>query len=175
MKEYNFLLKFQLPSTEANTDSIMEKLGEAGCTDALVGMGQSGRIALDFTRRSRNALEAILSAAADVKRALPRALLIEVGPDFVGLTDIAEVAGVSRQNIRKLMLGHIVDFPPPLHEGNPSIWHLVNVLVWLESRNLYKPAKELIETAQAAMAINVARDERQLLSRINPELISSLT
>lgn len=175
MKEYNFLLRFQLPSTEVDPDSVMDKLGEAGCTDALVGMGQPGRIALDFTRQSNSALEAILSAVANVKRAIPEAQLIEAGPDFVGLSDVAEVAGVSRQNIRKLMLGHIADFPPPLHEGNPSIWHLVNVLVWLESRNLYKPAEELIETAQAAMTINVAKEERQLPSRISKEVISCLT
>ena len=90
---------------------IVERLGEAGCDDATVGVGQPGRVALLFLAKATSAFEALVSALKDVKRAVPSARLVEAGPDFVGLTDVAEVAGVSRQNMRKLMLSHAIDFP----------------------------------------------------------------
>ncbi len=55
-----------------------------------VGVGQPGRIALEFTRESETAEAALVSAVADVKRAIPTAKLIEVSPDFVGLSDTAD-------------------------------------------------------------------------------------
>src|SRR5439155_384770 len=82
----------------------IERLGAAGCDDALVGIGQPGRIALEFTREAHSAEAALVSALTDVKRAIPSARLIEAAPDFVGLTDVAEVVGMTRQNMRKLMI-----------------------------------------------------------------------
>ncbi len=79
----------------------------AGCDDALVGVGQPGRIALDFTREARSASEAVLSAIKDVQRAIPGARLIEAGPDYVGLTEVAEMVGVTRQNIPEGPIGQI--------------------------------------------------------------------
>ncbi len=55
-----------------------------------VGVGQPIRIALEFTRESETAEAALVSAVADVKRAIPTAKLIEVSPDFVGLSDTAD-------------------------------------------------------------------------------------
>ena len=75
-----------------------------------------------------HARAAMLSALADVQRALPEAKLIEAAPDLVGLTDIANLIGVTRQNMRKLMLGHGASFPAPLHEGSASVWHLADIL-----------------------------------------------
>ena len=100
--EYDFTLKFKLSDSDCDFDQLVDRLGEAGCTDALAGIGVPGRIAIDFTREASSAKDAILSALADVKGAIPTAQLIEVGPDFVGLTDVAQLVGVSRQNMRKL-------------------------------------------------------------------------
>jgi hypothetical protein len=76
--EYEFTLRYQLPTAEASADQLVERLGEAGCSDALVGVGRPGRIALDFTRDAVSAHVAITSALADVKRAIPEARLVEV-------------------------------------------------------------------------------------------------
>ncbi|MBU5890001.1 DNA-binding protein, partial [Vibrio cholerae O1] len=76
------------------------------------------RLALEFTREAVDADEAVRSALADVRRAAPSARLIEVAPDLVGLTDVADIVGVSRQNMRKLMLAHPGSFPAPVHEGS---------------------------------------------------------
>ena len=95
--EYEFVLKFKLDDADSADDDVVERLGAAGCDDATVGIGLPGRIALSFTREASSAKQAILSALEDVKRAIPSAELIEVSPDLAGLTDIAELVGVSRQ------------------------------------------------------------------------------
>ena len=84
MVEYDFTLKFKLAAEDADADKLVERLGEAGCDDAVIGIGQPGRIALNFTREAGSARQAIVSALVDVKRAIPRAKLLEASPDFVG-------------------------------------------------------------------------------------------
>jgi hypothetical protein len=83
--EYDFVLKFKLAEGSADANDLVERLGEADCDDAVVGTGQPGRIALNFTREADSAQQAILSALEDVKRAIPDAELIEVSPDLAGL------------------------------------------------------------------------------------------
>jgi len=127
----------------------------------LVGIGQAGRLALEFIRESSSALEAMASALADVKKALPTAQLIEAVPDFVGLTDVAELLGVSRQYMRKIMLGNDASFPAPLHEGNTAIWHLHELLGWICENKQYQVDAALLEVAGTAMQLNMAREERK--------------
>jgi hypothetical protein len=91
MSEYCFALVFGLKDANANIDVIVERLGAEGCTDALVGTGQSGRIRLDFTREAHSAQDAICSALADARRAIPDAELVEASPDLVGLTGITDI------------------------------------------------------------------------------------
>lgn len=50
---------------------------------------------------------------------------------------MAELLGVSRQNMRKLMVTHPLSFPAPLHEGSAAIWHLTVLLEWLITRAGY--------------------------------------
>ncbi|WP_445571379.1 hypothetical protein [Pseudomonas sp. E102] len=84
-------------------DELVKWLGEAGCDDALVAIGQPGRLALEFSRDAPDAVKAVLSALADVHRALPVAKRVAPGR----LTDVAEIVGVSQQNMRKSMLALI--------------------------------------------------------------------
>lgn len=86
MNEYQFSLKFSFEPPAAAIDVILERLGEGGCTDALAGIGEMGFINLDFTREASSAIEAIESAIADVKRAIPEAQLIEAKPDLEHLS-----------------------------------------------------------------------------------------
>jgi hypothetical protein len=76
--EYTFTLKYKLSDEDCDHDQLVERLGEAGCDDALVGLGTPGRIALEFTRESVSADAAIGSAMADVKRAIPSSRLMEL-------------------------------------------------------------------------------------------------
>jgi predicted DNA-binding transcriptional regulator AlpA len=169
MTEYTFTLKYRLPADEADMDALAEKLGEAGCTDALLGIGIPGRLALEFTREADSAMAAIRSALADVKAALPSATLVEAEPDFVGLTDVADLMNVTRQAMRKLMLAHH-DFPLPVHEGNASLWHLADVLAWLKDRKGYEPDQSLRETAAATLEVNMAKEVKRHVSKAARDL-----
>lgn len=166
--EYTFTLKYQLSEQDANPDELVERLGAAGCDDALVGVGQPGRIALEFVREADSAEAALMSALADVKRAIPSAKLIEAAPDFVGLTDVADVVGVTRQNMRKLMVNHAMTFPTPVHEGSASVWHLAEVMAWLQARGTYKVEASVLEVALSAMQVNLAKEVevRQLQPKV---------
>lgn len=168
--EFEFGMKFKLGAEAADMDALVERLAEAGCDDATVGIGQPGRVALEFTRNSRSARHAIISALRDVKRAIPSAELIEVTPDFVGLTDVAELVGVSRQNMRKLMLTHPATFPAPVHEGAASVWHLAHILHWLMERGDYPVERQMLEVAKMAMQINLAKESRALEDRVQREV-----
>jgi len=74
---FAFTLKYQLTSDESDMDSLVERLAEEGCDDALVGVGQPGRLALEFVREAASAHDAIEGAIEDVRRAVPNARLIE--------------------------------------------------------------------------------------------------
>ena len=159
--EYTFTLKYQLTDDDRDARALVERLGEAGCDDALVGIGQPGRLALEFTREAADADEAVRSALADVRQAAPSARLIEVAPDLVGLTDVAEIVGVSRQNMRKLMLAHPGSFPAPVHEGSASIWHLADVLTWMQAKGGYALALGILDVARGLLVFSAISDGTQ--------------
>ena len=131
MNKYEFMLTFRLPRTDADPEAYLDALYEAGCDDATVGTGRLGMVGLDFTRRSASAEDALRSAIANVQQAIPGADLTEVGPDLVNLTDVAEIIGCSRQNMRKYAAGEMrtvtEGFPEPVFTGSPSLWHLAEI------------------------------------------------
>lgn len=160
MSDYQFTLKFALPNAQADPEDYLDALFEAGCDDALVGVGQYGSIGLDFARSGPDAMAAVRSAIRDVRAAIPHACLIEVTPDLVGLAEIADLFGCSRQNVRKVVLGPKTAFPPPVHTGgHAALWHLVDVLGWAAERDQRLTVAEpraLHEVASAAAAVNAA-------------------
>lgn len=161
MKEFEFTLKFSFPNSTQDPQEYIEALGESGCDDAIIGIRQKGRVALQFTREAVDAFSAVTSAIQDVKRAIPEAKLIESTPDLVGLTDIANLIGVTRQYLRKLETTK-VNFPQPVHTGKVSIWHLFDFLQWYEE-SLQKPVNLSIkEISSANMQINIAKEWAQL-------------
>lgn len=173
MSDCEFTLKFSLPP-DADPEDYVERLGDCGCDDAIVGVGQKGRIALSFNRTADSAEEAILSAIADVRCAIQGAEVLEVSPDLVGITDVAELLCVSRQNVRKLLLTCKSPGPAPVHEGRPTIWHLAKLLRWLEQEKDYRIDRELMTLAEATMQVNLtvatrdvdASSQERILHRI---------
>ena len=83
MVEYGFELKFKLADGRVMTDALGECPGKSGCDDALVGIGQPGRVALHFSRKATCARRAVVSALKDARKVLPDAELIEVSPNVV--------------------------------------------------------------------------------------------
>jgi len=162
MQEYEFTLKFSFPNSQIDPNVYIEKLYENGCDDALIGIGTKGYIALDFIREASSAYEAISTAITDVKAVIPQLRLIEATPDFVGLTDTAKILGCSRQNIRNLIVKGEPSSPLPVYEGNPSIWHLADILIWLQEEKTYAIDEALLEVAKTNMNFNLARSWQKL-------------
>lgn len=155
--DYNFTLKFELENKETESEQYLDSLFEAGCDDALIGVGTPGSIALDFIRKSDSAYNAIVSAIKDVKRAIPNAKLIEASPDLVNPSDIASLIGHTRQNVRKMILSKKQPFPTAVHSSfSGSFWHLEQVLIWMKTSG-YPIDDKLADVAHITLNANVAR------------------
>lgn len=156
MNAYDFELSFALPSMEDDLDDLVDLLYESGCDDATLGLGLKGHVAMMFTRTAASAREAVLSAIGDVRRAIPDARLREADPDLVGLSDVAELLGVTRQNVRKLVVDSSGSPPAPVHLGNPALWHLADLLRWLCEAKGYRVDDRLVEVAEITRQVNLA-------------------
>jgi hypothetical protein len=154
---YEFTLKFRLADPQVNPDRYADDLYGNGCDDAVIGVGRKGKIALQFTRAAESANTAILSAIADVRKAIPDAKLSEASPDFVGVSEVAVLLGCTRQNVR-LLIERGVDVPPAVHEGTSTLWHLADLLTWLKASKAYAVDPTLLEVAQTTRLINSIRD-----------------
>ena len=127
MKEFNFELIFKLVDNQ-DSNEYLDSLFENGCDDATISTGQLGMLSLSFTREAINASVAVESAINDVKKTIPSAKLVEATPDIVNISEISSILGHSRQYTRKLFNSDTSSLPAPIHIGNPSIWHLSEVL-----------------------------------------------
>ena len=174
MKTYEFELKFSLPKSSWRPEFLVERLGAAGCTDALVGIGQAGRIGFHFVRDANSAFEAVLSAIKNIKKAIPEASLIEAAPDLVGLSDIAKILGYSRQNMRKIMTNNLVSFPTPIHEGQTILWHLSSILNWVKKGNRYQVDELLLDVANTNMQLNIAKESVLLDETMRKEFLAGI-
>jgi hypothetical protein len=162
MNAYDFVLTFSFQEPSDDPEKYVEILGENGCTDALVGIGRLGSISLDFTREAESAHEAIFSAIFDIKQSIPHSQFTEIQPDIVGITDIAELVNRTRQNIRKLIFSDGAECPPPMHGGNSALWHLYDVLKWLQQDKGYDINQEFIELAKITKSLNASRVWHQI-------------
>lgn len=75
--EYEFTLTVFVGNCTETTVEMVERLGSAGCTDAVVGIGRSGYISLTFSRDAKSLDAAIASAREAVMTALPAAILVD--------------------------------------------------------------------------------------------------
>jgi len=75
--KHDFDLRFRLEGSALGGDDMAGRLAAAGCEDCVVGIGGPGRLGLHFTREADSMDAAVESALADVRRALPGAVLDE--------------------------------------------------------------------------------------------------
>ena len=158
MKEFNFELIFKLVDNQ-DSNEYLDALFENGCDDATISTGQLGMLSLSFTREAISAAEAVESAINDIKKAIPSAKLVEATPDIVSISDISSILGHSRQYTRKLFNSDTSSLPAPIHIGNPSIWHLSEILDWLKSlgKQENKINENLFELSHITRQINIKR------------------
>lgn len=155
MTEYEFDLHFLLATPDDDPESCLGRLLDEECDDAGIGIGRCGHIGLMFTREASTATEAVVSAIAAVKRAIPDATLVEVSPDLVGLTDVAQLLGCSRQNVRQLVFDGESSPPSSVYSGRPTLWHLADLLCWLREQKRYPVADDLIQLAETNRQVNL--------------------
>ena len=166
MLKFDFILRFKLPLADGDPEVYLDDLYEAGCDDATVGIGLPGCVALNFCREASSAAQAIQSAIADVLTAIPEAELIEIGPDLMNITDIAELLSergspITRQAMRKYAFNQVAKvrspFPPAAITSNTPLWHLRDALDWMVSNEKIDSlaANPLIQTAQATFVLNI--------------------
>lgn len=158
---YEFEIYFKLPESLSDVGEIMERLADAGCTDCTLGSGRPSHLAMVFDRDSSSAFDAISSAIADISRCIGGMKHYTLGPDLVGLSDVAAILDVSRQNMRKLWLAHSATFPDATYLGAVNLWHLDELLIWLSTYQNWEIPAEMLETARTVRAINAAREQRQ--------------
>ena len=86
----------------------------------------------------------------------------------MGLTEMAEVFGFSRQNMRKYATGLPASreaFPAPAILGEPSLWHLAEIASWLKLNTTVRPPPDVLEVSKAAARINF-EVERERMRKI---------
>ena len=130
--EYIFTLKYQLGSDVEDMDAVIERLGEAGCDDALAGIGLPGRLALEFARgaqrRGRGRQRAGRCTPRLARRPADRGCAGPGRPDRRG-RDRRRVG----EAMRKLMLAYPGSFRCRCMKA-PRPWHLADLLEWLRAR-----------------------------------------
>lgn len=111
---------------------------------------QHGRQLLVVGAEGRTAPDAAQRLTARLRGALPHIRLVRLDPDLVGVSDIAERVGRSRQNVLQWVKGERRAKPPfPLSEGSVGrspAWRWGEVNAWLaefgEGDELRAPTRE---------------------------------
>lgn len=147
---------------DASAGDFEDRLYEAGCDDALVGVVK-GVVVLDFSREAKTFKDAVESAMRDVRKAGGRVTRIE--PDsYASLSDIAERAGLTRQAVSLLVLGKrgSGDFPAPSMRvtTDSPLWDWVSVALWLSRHGKLKD-KGALERAAVTRRVNLALEAQR--------------
>lgn len=164
MELYHFSLT--LAGVTADTPGLEDALFVSGCNDALLCFyGKS--VYLEFDRESESFAKAVLSAINDIESGDAGATVISVDANLVGLSDIAELSGMSRQAIAMLKDGTRGpgDFPSPIQRitGVSPLWRWADVADWLHNKG--KLAAELADNARQLDIINIALQLRETKQR----------
>jgi hypothetical protein len=166
-----------LTGADEITDALSDRLFEAGCDDALLGM-RNGVLFLDFLRAAKSAEQAILSAISDVARSGTGVRAERVEPsDAVTAAEIARRLGRSRESVRLWILGERGPggFPAPVSnvKRRSPVWRWSDVATWC-AEALGDPGYESArDHARAVVAVNsalelsrVADDTQRILDAI---------
>ncbi|WP_420934023.1 hypothetical protein ACOJR9_16680 [Alteromonas sp. A081] len=97
---------------------------------------------------------------------LPAASLVEVKPDYVGVSDIADYFNVSRQYVQKLIVSGKLVYPPITSVGDTSVYHLFPTLHALKATISSSISDELKELAAIAMKVNIKRVNKPITSSL---------
>lgn len=166
MSLFNFTLT--LSGVTSDTPGLEDALFAAGCDDALVCFYGTA-VYLEFDRESESLAQAVLSAINDIETSGIGARVESVDSTLVGLSDIAELTGLTRQAIALLKDGArgSRQFPGPVQrvKGNSPLWHWRTVIDWLASEGRIAADSSLIANAHILDSMNLALQLRSSLEK----------
>ena len=160
MSLFNFTLT--LSGVTRSTPHLEDALYKAHCDDALICFYGTAAY-LDFDRESDTLEHAILSAIHDIESAPTLNARVEsVDAVLVGLSDIAELTGVSRQAISLLKEGSrgAGQFPGPIQrvKGSSPLWRWQTVVEWLVSEH-----PRTLDSLNLALQLRASRESQTVL------------
>ena len=131
VREFEFL--FVVDGVSVDDDHAVSALVDD--FDAVLSCSR-GLCRLAVSGEGADAVEAAFSLAARLARELPGIRLIRLDPDLVGISDIAQRTGHSRQNVLQWANGERNSGRPfPVPEGTAGrslVWRWSDVNAWLE-------------------------------------------
>lgn len=166
--EYEF--QFVVEGVSIDDDDAVAALAEN--FDALVSWHRGTHL-LSVAGEGRNAVDAAQKLVSELATAFPALRLLHLDPDLVGVADIAERTGRSRQNVQQWVDGNRhagTPFPRPEGAvGRSLVWRWSDVNAWLESRNL-SDGEARASRDEAALIDVILLQWRQTLERGEPLL-----
>lgn len=166
MKLFNFTLT--LSGVTSDTAGLEDALFSAGCDDALVCFYGTA-VYLEFDRQAETLTSAVMSAIRDIEFAGINARVESVDSTLVGLSDIAELTGLTRQAVALLKDGArgSRQFPGPVQrvKGNSPLWHWRTVVDWLAREGRIPADSPLIANAHVLDSLNLALQLRASLEK----------
>ncbi len=157
MPLYNFTLT--LSGVTSDTQGLEDALFASGCDDALICFYGTS-VYLEFDRESEALATAVLTAIKNIESAGIDACVESVDSALVGLSDIAELTGMSRQAIALLKDGArgSRNFPNPVQriKGNSPLWRWKTVAEWLVKEGRLETNSPLVKNARVLENINLA-------------------
>ncbi|TDS95675.1 hypothetical protein EDF78_103133 [Rahnella sp. BIGb0236] len=169
MPLYHFMLT--LSGVTSDTEMLEDALWESGCDDALIAFYGTS-VYLEFDREGTSFANAIMTAVRDIESAGLNARVESVDSVFVGLSDIAGLAGLTRQSVALLKEGARGprNFPTPVQrlKGNSPLWRWKDVADWLvREGRLANDAPQvqnavILENINLALQLRSVSDARQV-------------
>jgi hypothetical protein len=149
------------PVTDDDTEALGAVLSAAGGIDATVQAGERGGTVM-FSREADDAVQAIVSAIADVEAA--GMTVTGVTEDLVVVEEIAQRAKVTSAAVRYWVSGERGPggFPEPVvKRERASLYSWAQVSAWLSAARLGEVEHLAVETARACALIDAALTVRQ--------------
>ncbi|EQA6227451.1 helix-turn-helix transcriptional regulator [Enterobacter ludwigii] len=132
MELYNFTLT--LSGVRMDTEGLADALYTHGCGDALICC-YGNSVYVEFDREAESLDQAIQTAIDNIEASGTGAIVKSVDSALVGLSDIAQRSGLTRQAITLLKDGlrGKGDFPCPVQRisGQSPLWDWSDVARWL--------------------------------------------
>jgi hypothetical protein len=136
--KFEFDLVFALPAGDFDAFELSDAVYGAGFSDAVVGTGKKGLVAITIETEGENAEGAILSAAQAILPNLPQGTTLrEIRPDLVSLEDVASRLNVKRQALQQRTM------PLPACGGYYRVTEVANCLRVEVSRAQRRPRFDL--------------------------------